>query len=983
MQAPRYYLVILLALPAITSSGHLHASAQSPPAGECQATSGTEPTPDSAGAAKHLIECGYTLNRAGEYARANQVFERALQVATRILDRALQAAALAGSGMTFRALGRAADAEPRLQQSLQISETLDDPDGVAEACSQLGRLRSMQARYDEARDYHLRSFDSWTAAGNRQGAAVALNNVGAMHRALGDFVTAQDYYGRSLAAFEQLGDRRRYAAVLDNMGMVARRLGDHARGIELTSQALAIREELQDRPGIANGLDSMAVSHQSSGNYAAALEALHRSLEIRRSLGAAHGTAEALANIAGVYVAQGSYAQAVDYFRQAIAANETVGSASLTAEIYSRLGAVHLGAGDTARAVRTVERGLAVSEPRHLNNQIAEGLYVLGRAYLEQGRLDAAAGVFARCLAMHESSRSALGRAEVLIEIAEIERLRRRLTDGRALADEAEQLARSMELPELRWRALTVRGRIDRTLGDQERARQAFDAAIEIVEQLRDNVAGAADVRSRFFADRQAPYRERIALALDRSDVAEAFHVAERSKARLLLDAIGGERAPITGSMTEDERTRERQLRLALNSLNGEVLMAAQAASRDESRLVRARQRRDRARLELAEFQSRLYASHPELRMRRGEVTAARVTDAAALVTSPAEAIIEFVVGRDRTWAFVATASGMRWFTLPVASRDLARHVDEFRQQLANRDLRATEGARRVYDLVLAPLEPSLRGRTGLTIVPDGPLWGLPFQALRRGSNRYVVEDMAVSYAPSVTALREMTRAARAARSEPILLAFGNPALDREGLTRQSAPAGERLEPLPDAEAQVLRLGQLYGPSSRVYTGAEADEDRWKREAGRFGIVHLATHGVLDDASPLHSYLLLAKKPEDRATDGLLEAWEIMAMRMNARLVVLSACETARGRIAAGEGVIGLMWSFFVAGTPSTLVSQWKVESGSSTELMVAFHRAWNGGRGGVSKADALQRASKALMRSEQYSHPFHWAGYILAGDRR
>ena len=106
-------------------------------------------------------------------------------------------------------------------------------------------------------------------------------------------------------------------------------------------------------------------------------------------------------------------------------------------------------------------------------------------------------------------------------------------------------------------------------------------------------------------------------------------------------------------------------------------------------------------------------------------------------------------------------------------------------------------------------------------------------------------------------------------------------------------------------------------------------------------------------------------------------------MPLNAELVILSACETARGRVAAGEGILGLMWAVFVAGSPATLVSQWRVDSSSSTELMVAFHQEWNAADGHVSKARALQRASRTLLKTPQFSHPFYWAGFVLAGDGR
>jgi CHAT domain-containing protein len=150
-------------------------------------------------------------------------------------------------------------------------------------------------------------------------------------------------------------------------------------------------------------------------------------------------------------------------------------------------------------------------------------------------------------------------------------------------------------------------------------------------------------------------------------------------------------------------------------------------------------------------------------------------------------------------------------------------------------------------------------------------------------------------------------------------------------------------------------------------------------------VLHLATHGILNDASPMYSQVVLAQSAEGASEDGLLEAWEIMNLDLKADLVVLSACETGRGRVGAGEGMIGLTWALFVAGTPAAVVSQWKVESGSTTELMLEFHRnlrrSIKQARPHVSTAKALQESSLKLLRGSQYRHPFYWAGFVVVGD--
>jgi CHAT domain-containing protein len=111
----------------------------------------------------------------------------------------------------------------------------------------------------------------------------------------------------------------------------------------------------------------------------------------------------------------------------------------------------------------------------------------------------------------------------------------------------------------------------------------------------------------------------------------------------------------------------------------------------------------------------------------------------------------------------------------------------------------------------------------------------------------------------------------------------------------------------------------------------------------------------------------------------MLEAWEIMQLDLKARLGVLSACETARGEIGAGEGMIGLSWALFVARVPATVVSQWRVEAGPTTSLMFFFHAAMRNKR--MSKAQALRAAALELLRIPRYRHPFYWAPFIVVGD--
>lgn len=151
---------------------------------------------------------------------------------------------------------------------------------------------------------------------------------------------------------------------------------------------------------------------------------------------------------------------------------------------------------------------------------------------------------------------------------------------------------------------------------------------------------------------------------------------------------------------------------------------------------------------------------------------------------------------------------------------------------------------------------------------------------------------------------------------------------------------------------------------------------------GKYRVLHFATHGVLDNRNPLYSCIVLAPS-SGSIEDGFLEAWELMEMDLKAELAVLSACDTGRGRVGDGEGLIGMTWALFVAGVPTTIASQWEVPSESTTRLMVSFHKNLVSSALGKrnSTAEAWRRAALGMMNDPRYRmKPYYWAGFVAVG---
>jgi CHAT domain-containing protein len=176
----------------------------------------------------------------------------------------------------------------------------------------------------------------------------------------------------------------------------------------------------------------------------------------------------------------------------------------------------------------------------------------------------------------------------------------------------------------------------------------------------------------------------------------------------------------------------------------------------------------------------------------------------------------------------------------------------------------------------------------------------------------------------------------------------------------------------------------LFPSDAHILVGDAATETAAKRAAGDYRLIHIAAHGVVDDASPMYSWLGLASAP-DGEDDGRLEAREVINLPLRADLTMLSACETGRGRVSSGEGVVGLSWAFLVAGSANVLVSQWRVDADSTERLVREFYRAIGGAPAAsqVDYAAALRSAMLKVREDPVYRHPFYWAAFRLVGSGR
>jgi len=870
--------------------------------------------------------------------------------------------------------------------ALRVGESTNDPDTRIRALEGLGNVERFQGRPTEALPWLERAQREAEMAADTAAVGRVLGAIGAARRMRGEYAASLDLFQRELAIFEGLRDAEWIGRTQFNIGTTLGALGRCGEAIPHLERARDAAEAAGGTMGAAvNAYNNLGVCHLVLGNYVAALEAYEHCLRIAEAAGTRSELTSPLINIGNVYRAQGAPLRALDSFRRSYAISSEQGEKQFMADALEAEGAVLLELGRLAEARSTLERALALAEESHRLSMVTWASADLAEVYARLGDRPRALALLQHCLETAQGMEEQPLISRTRREIAAL-----RLEDGQAAealdqAQRAAAVAREAGLLEELWPALMIEGQAQRALARPDGAEASLREAVAVVEELRAHAVGPESDRAAFLIPHVAPYQELVSLLADGGRGWDALAVAERSKGRVLLDVLAGGRTAIGAALTKPEKEEEARLEAGVVSVNAELRALLLQTQPDAARRKPLEEARTARRLALENWRARQYAAHAELRVQRGESPLLAREDVRGLLPDGSTVLLEYSLAGERGHVFALRAGPAGEPVLSVHRLDgrtteivgLAR---DLRDRLARRDLEFDATATRLYQALLAPARDELRGARHLVLVPDGALWEMPFQALRSRDGRYLVEDVAISYAPSLSVLRDMRVHSRAPASPGrALLALGNP--DLGGAARRRTPSAlmSDLQPLPEAETQVREIARLYDPQeSAVRVGAEARESWLKQEAAHYRILHFATHGLLDDASPLYSQLVLAAPRPGEGDDGLLEAREILDLSLDGELAVLSACETGRGQSGAGEGLIGMSWAFFVAGCPATVASQWKVEAASTSRLMLAFHRAL---RAGHTPAESLRLAALAQLRRPDQRHPFYWAGFVAMGD--
>src|ERR1039458_7956245 len=685
-----------------------------------------------------------------------------------------------------------------------------------------------------------------------------------------------------------------------------------------SSEHLARAMDVAERlkaPVFPQVLRTMAEVKAQAGDYSTAVELHTKAIQIFRDTGNPWAAAGTLSDLGVAYARLGDDINAERCYQESWRSARQLGDVSLQELLLTLRAELDVRKRDYPAATEKLRKSLTLSSRTGATRFRADTLINLGLAYLDSNN-DAAA---LRCL--HDG----LDIARVLhnrpLQSIGLQALAEALlkagnaTDAAECFREARSTGDAVGLAEALQLAEEGLGDVARRQNRLDDAVAHYRASIEAIEAARARLI-SAEYRTVFLTHRTDAYERIIDVLMRQGKSREALYYAESSRARVFRETLA------------------------------------------------------------------------EARVSSGEVKPATAVDAATIEREMAlrkSVLIEYALGSDRSYVWAVTARKIVGATLPPRA-DIERAVQAYRQALIARDTRAEAAAGRLYRILVAPVASELALGTTLIIAADGVLHYLPFEALVAENGRFLAENFTFAYTPSASALDIWGRPSSRSWSKA-LLALGDPDFGKNGreiegatdLTRRvDINRGLRLTPLPNTRIEVQNIASLYpSGSSKLLLGRDASKASLAKEIfSDFKDIHIATHAFYDEARPERSGIVLSATDHD---DGVLRFGDIVKLRLNTDLVVLSACQTGLGRLVRGEGIDGIARAFLLAGSPRVVVSLWNVNDVATADLMRAFYGKMTAG---LPPAEALREAKVDMIHSKivGYRDPYLWAAFVLIG---
>jgi tetratricopeptide (TPR) repeat protein len=782
---------------------------------------------------------------------------------------------------------------------------------------------------------------------------------------LGDFDSFHYCNERGLEIAKKINHRKEVGRCLNNIGAYYIKTSDFTNGLRICRLALPIIRTVNELSDEATCLNNLAIIYKQLGEYDLAIKNMKRVLELDAQLGDRLQISKDKANLGGLLLRRGFVyrnMQDVHSGRQELEESLSVLGLDLTSDFkvaaLSNLGYAHFLLGQYDVAIQLFKKAMNDINCQVLREEYGQILNNIGNAYLNGGRIEEANVHFLK----------------------------------------AAELFTATNFQEVLWEAFYGLGCCDEAKGDLTGALAFFKKSMEVVEKERKQIS--FDIFKIGFAHNKRVVYDRAINVLytlyqsapSNARLNELYQMMERAKAQAFLESLLASGHRDDFEINQETKTLELALSREISDLNMKVASSGTSdADKKAWRCELENKKKEYIRIisDISSIKRPPVSSQLPRNLSLSEVQ--------ARLANESSAILEYFIGEKRSYAILISLHYAELYSFPgrAALENSLKGYIKWLSTPPGGQFDGNRAAERIAGELLIPLQGGNSvGINALTVIPDGILNYLPFEALRvpdSNGHSFLLEKYTVSYAPSMSALQFLRSRQHLASSSKDFLAFGAPippemghpvdfanGLEEDLWRRPYIDRNVALTPLPFSKTEIDRAGKVF-PAHKmdVYLGDQASETVLKRTPlSEYRILHFACHAILDDNVPLRSALVLARG-DDRDEDGFLQVREIYSLKTDAELVVLSACQTGNGSLERGEGLVGLTRGFFQAGAHSIVSSLWAINDRSTADFMEDFYAALARGQ---DKSSALRAAKLAVLKSSR-AHPFYWAAFILSGD--
>ena len=918
-------------------------------------------------------------------------------------------------GFTRLFASKFAEALGDFQSAEKSYRDLVQPDKVIQSQMAQANVLMNSGRMEDAEKLFLKLLTE--QKDNRAVIGDVNNSLAFLNSELGRNAKALEYSQSAESAYKKANQQNRTPEVMNARGLIFLKMNDFEQAevtfINATKLNAKFNNPLLDSE-ISNNLGGL---YKSKGDLEKARNQLMKTAELQKKLGFESLLALTFNNIGSVYLEEKKYDEALQFLRQSRSFSEKYNLKKDLAISWNNEGFLFFKQDKFDDAEKAFNEAVVLQRELELRIDLARTL---------------------NNLSIIASSRKDLKKALDLVQEA-VESLSLEELDKEQFFPNPEK--KSILAPGLMKDFLQNKGAILRELGDQteekelkvkylEASYKSLALSIDLIESLRAQIKGE-ESQQMLMQTNINIFQQLIAILYELGNRApgkgfheKAFFYGEMSRARSFLDQLQEQVAKTAAQLPKEVREKEEILKNQIATLDKNIFieLTKPQSDRDEKKIEEWQIQKTEVQLAYREFTKELEEKFPAF----ANLKYPKVYDVAIVqkeLLDEKTQILGYFLGEDVSYGWRISKASFAMIELPP-NADIDHLVRKYRKTLVNPlvhedpedDEMIIDSSQshiviglQIFRKVLEPLlKDSPESITQLMLVPDGVLYYLPFETTvvqihpqddkRFPKGReYMLHRYSIHYTPSVSVLgmiyaQVKSRDVAVMAARKTFVGFGDPEYKPDKENEDDFEYNKTLKQqgfydldrLINSKKELEQISSNFPDSNTVFLRENAKESAVKFSLSDVRYIHFATHGILDERNPEFSGVIMNLVQPDKPEDGFLQASEIFDLKLNADLVVLSACETGLGKVIKGEGMVGLTRSFLFAGTSSIVVSLWTVADESTSKLMIYLYKFLGEG---LPKDEALRKARLTLMNEKEeeeflFPDPFFWGPFILNGTR-